>query len=63
MVSIILNGALGFGMLLALLFSMSADVKGTINSNPDYPFVGMYQYAVGSAAGASAMVSLTGFFF
>ena len=56
-ISTTLNGTLGFAMLIALLFCMPADISGTLNSNTYYPFMTIYQYAVGSNAGATAMVS------
>ena len=56
-----LNGTLGFAMLIALLFCMPSDIAGTLEAVTFYPFMSIYTYAVGSTAGATAMVrSMTG---
>ena len=55
-ISTLLNGSLGFAMLLALLFCMPSDIKSILNSETYYPFMGVYTYAVGSTSGATAMV-------
>lgn len=60
-VSTMLNGTLGFAMLIALLFCMPSDIAGTLDAVTFYPFMSIYTYAVGSTAGATAMVRpLTG---
>ncbi len=56
-VSTLLNGILGFAMLLALLFCMPSDINSVLGSNTYYPFINIYAYAVGSNSGATAMVS------
>ena len=56
--STMINGALGFAMLLALLFCMPDDVASTLNSDTYYPFINIYAYALGSNAGATVLVSL-----
>ena len=56
-VSTLLNGTLGFSMLIALLFCMPSDIQGILGSDTFYPFISVYVYAVGSTAGATAMVS------
>lgn len=62
-VSTMLNGTLGFAMLVALLFCMPSDIAGTLEAVTFYPFMSIYSFAVGSNAGATAMVSsLTGLF-
>ncbi|KAL8712513.1 MAG: hypothetical protein Q9220_003361 [cf. Caloplaca sp. 1 TL-2023] len=55
-VSAILNGTLGFAMLLALLFCMPSDIESILDSKTYYPFMDIYKYAVGSTSGATAMV-------
>ena len=55
-ISTLLNGALGFAMLLALLFCMHRDIHSIVNSEKYYPFMDLYTYAVGSISGATAMV-------
>lgn len=59
----LLNGSLGFAMLLALLFSMPSDIKSVLNSETYYPFMSIYTYAVGSTSGATALVSPSDDFF
>lgn len=56
-ISTTLNGTLGFAMLIALMFCMPADISSTLDSDTYYPFMTIYQYAVGSSTGATAMVS------
>ena len=55
--STMLNGTLGFAMLLALLFCMPDDIESVLGSDTFYPFMNIYAYAVGSNTGATAMVS------
>ena len=57
-VSTLLNGTLGFAMLLALLFCMPSDINSILESDTYYPFINIYSYAVGSNAGATGLVSL-----
>ena len=57
-ITVLLNGSLGFSMLIALLFCMSSDIQSALNSDTLYPFMSIYEYAVGSTAGATGMVSL-----
>lgn len=56
-ISTLLNGTLGFAMIIALLFCMPSNIPNTLNAVTYYPFMTIYEYAVGSAAGATAMVS------
>ena len=56
-ISTLLNGTLGFAMLIALLFCMPSNIQDTLNSETYYPFISIYTYAVGSKSGATAMVS------
>ena len=58
-ISTLLNGSLGFAMLIALLFCMPSDIPSILNSETYYPFMSVYTYAVGSQSGATAMVSLS----
>ena len=55
--SIVLNGCLGFAMLLALLFCQSDDIQATLDSETYYPFISIYAYAVQSNSGGTALVS------
>jgi choline transport protein len=54
--SIIFNGALGFAMLLALLFCMG-DIQAETQSTTGFPFIDIYVNAVGSVHGGTALVS------
>lgn len=56
-VSTMLNGTLGFAMLIALMFCMPSDIPETLEAVTLYPFMSIYTYAVGSTRGATAMVS------
>ena len=57
-VSTMLNGTLGFAMIIALLFCMPSDIPDTLEAVTFYPFMSIYTYAVGSTAGATAMVGI-----
>ena len=62
-VSTLMNGSLGFAMLIALLFCLPDDIPSILNSETYYPFLSIYTYAVGSKSGATAMVSPSNFLF
>lgn len=49
-----LNGVLGFGMILAMLYSVG-DIESALASPTGYPFLQIFYNAVGSTAGATAM--------
>ena len=55
--SIMLNGIMGFGMLLAVLFSLG-DVDNVLHSNTGYPFLAVIQQGVSSTGGALAMAAV-----
>lgn len=56
--SILINGCLSFGMLIAVLFS-AGDISETAeNSLTQYPFIEIFAAAVGSNAGAIVMTSI-----
>ena len=54
--SIIINGALGFGLLIALLWCADLDIATTMKAT--YPFVPVLYNAVDSNASGIAMVSI-----
>ena len=54
-ISVLLNGTLGFAMLLALLFCLG-DLTDALDTLTGYPFIEIFYQATGSNAGASAMV-------
>jgi len=54
-ISVILNGCLGFAMLVTLLFVMGP-VDGILESPFLFPFVGIFEAITYSQAGTIAMV-------
>ena len=56
-ISVLLNGTLGFGMLIAILFSIGT-VDQVLNSGLPIAFIGIFERTTNSAAGATALVSL-----
>jgi amino acid transporter len=56
--SIIINGFLGGGMLLAVLYC-AGDLEAAAQSPTGYPFIAIFASGVKSTAGATAMVSIT----
>ena len=55
--SIVINGALGFGMLIVTLFSLT-DVEGALKSPTGFPFMQIFLNSTGSVAGATVMASI-----
>ncbi|KAI8962018.1 amino acid transporter [Daldinia sp. FL1419] len=55
--TVLLNGTLGFGSLLALLFCIG-DIDSALKSPTKYPFMAIFQEGVGSQRGAQAMASI-----
>ena len=55
--SILINGALGFGMLVATLFCIG-NVDEVLSTPTDFPFMAIFQQAVGSLSGASTMAAI-----
>ena len=55
--SIVINGALGFGMLLAVLFTLG-DVKAVLGTNCIYPFIQIFLQSNSSSSGTTAMTSI-----
>lgn len=57
-ISILLNGFLGFGMLIAVLFSLD-NIDKIVSTPPvQYPFMAVFVEAIGSVGGSSAMISI-----
>ncbi|PSN60880.1 putative GABA permease [Corynespora cassiicola Philippines] len=54
MTGIMINGTLGFGMLVATLYCMG-DIEEALMVNPTYPFMAIFHRAVGSTSAAAAM--------
>lgn len=57
MTGITLNGFLGFGMLLAVLFCLG-DVDAALHTPTGYPFIEIFRQAVGTVGGATAMTTI-----
>jgi choline transport protein len=57
MTGICINGSLGFGMLLAILFR-AGDLDVALEENPAFPFMAIFYHAVNSRAGAAVMSSI-----
>jgi choline transport protein len=57
MIGLTINGCLGFGLLVATLFSIG-DIDQALAENPSYPFMAIFKNAVGSTAGAAVMAAI-----
>lgn len=55
--SLMINGLLAFGMLVAVLFCMG-DVTAAVQNPTGYPFIEIFTQATESKAGATAMTSI-----
>jgi hypothetical protein len=56
MTGIWINGSLGFGMMLTMLFR-SGDIAAATKENPSFPFISIFHHAVQSVSGAAAMTA------
>ncbi|CAH0041633.1 unnamed protein product [Clonostachys rhizophaga] len=54
-VSVVANGIMGFGFLIALLFCMG-DIDSALNTNTGFPIIQIFYTVTGSKAAASVMV-------
>lgn len=55
--SILINGAMGFGILIAILFGMG-DIEAALSSNTGFPIIEIFYHMTrGNATAASAMTS------
>ena len=58
MLCILLNGLLGFGILIAILFSVD-DIEKVASTPPiQYPFMTVFVDATGSVGGSSVMIAI-----
>lgn len=57
MLSVLINGSLGFGMLIATLFCLG-DIEKALESPTGYPFMQIYLQATGSVPGTAVMCSI-----
>ncbi|KAL9014068.1 MAG: hypothetical protein Q9173_001277 [Seirophora scorigena] len=55
--SVFLNGTLGFGMLLAVLFCIGS-LEAAIESPTGYPFMDIFRRGTGSPRGSAAMIAI-----
>lgn len=55
--SVMINGTMGFGMLLAMLFC-AGDLDTVLASPTGFPFMAIFQQGVGSLGGAITMVAV-----
>ena len=55
--SILINGCLGLGIIIATLFCIG-DVEAAENTSTAYPFMEIFTQATGSVSGASMMASI-----
>ena len=55
--SILINGILGFAMIIAVLF-ISAELETALDSPTHYPFMAIFVQATGSVSGATVMASI-----
>lgn len=57
MISILINGSLAFGMLIATLFSL-VNVEGALKSPTGYPYMAIFLQSTGSVAGSAVLASI-----
>ena len=58
MLSAAINGCLGFGMIVAVLFSAGPDLGGKFGEITGYNFMGIFMEATNSLSGTIAMCSV-----
>lgn len=57
LLSVLINGALGFGMLIAVLFCLG-DLDAALATPTGYPYMDIFRQATDSLAGALGMTSI-----
>ncbi|KAI1108960.1 putative GABA permease [Nemania sp. NC0429] len=55
--TLLVNGTLGFGMIIALLYSLG-DIDTALAEDPHFPFMPIFRSALGSTAGATVLASI-----
>lgn len=58
MISIGINGCLGFGILIAMLFCAGPDLGGKFGKTTGYPYMGIFKEATNSVPGSLAMSAI-----
>lgn len=58
MLSVLINGSLGFGMLLAMLFCLGDNFVQSMDSPTGYPFMAIFLDATHSVVGTAVMASI-----
>ena len=57
MLSVLINGSLGFGMLIAVLFCLG-DLEAALETPTGYPYMEIFRQGTDSVAGALGMTSI-----
>jgi choline transport protein len=57
MTGILINGSLGLGMVLTVLFR-AGDIEAALVENPAFPIMAIFKHALNSTSGAAAMSAL-----
>lgn len=58
MLSVAINGCLGFGILVAMMFCAGPDLGGSLGEKTGYPFMGIFLEATKSVPGSLAMSAI-----
>lgn len=58
MISVGINGCLGFGMIIVMMFCTDADLGGTIGKATGYNFMGIFMEATNSVPGSLTMCAI-----
>lgn len=58
MLSVGINGCLGFGMIIAMMFCTGSDLGGTLGKITGYNFMGIFMEATGSLSGSLTMCAI-----
>lgn len=58
MISVGINGCLGFGMIIVMMFCTDADLGGTLGKATGYKFMGIFMEATNSVPGSLTMCAI-----
>lgn len=58
MISVGINGCLGFGMIIVMMFCTDADLGGTLGKATGYNFMGIFMEATNSIPGSLTMCAI-----